>query len=60
MLLDNNKFSTDELMLNLNNNGIWLEREEIEDLVGLERGTLKSRDSAIDNVIKIDFKNTKD
>ena len=60
MLLDNNKFSTDELMLNLNNNGIWLEREEIEDLVGLERGTLKSRDIAIDNVIKIDFKNTKD
>lgn len=59
MLLDNNKFSSDELMLDLNNNGIWLEREEIEDLIGLERGTLKSRDTGMDNVIKIDFKNIK-
>lgn len=59
MLLDNNKFSPDDLMTNLNNNGIWLEKEEIEDLIGLERGTLKTRDNEFNNIIKIDFKNTK-
>ena len=56
MLLDNEKFSTDEFMNNLNNNDIFLEREEIEDIVGLERGTLASKENLKDNVIKINFK----
>ena len=56
MLLDNEKFSTDEFMNNLNNNGIMLEREEIEDIVGLQRGTLASKEILKDNIIKINFK----
>lgn len=59
MLLDNNKFSAEEFMKNLNENGIWLEAEEIEELIGLERGKLKYKDIENSNLIKIDFKNPK-
>lgn len=57
MLLDNNKFSPDDLIKSLNENDIWLEREEIEDLIGLERNRLKSKDITTNNILKIDFKN---
>ena len=57
MLLDNNKFTPNQFLNNLHNNGIWLEREEIERVIGLEPGKLKNNeDEEIGKIIKIDFK----
>lgn len=61
MLLDNNKFTPEEFINDLNKNGVWLEPEELEEVIGLEQGKLKTEEISIvnDNIIKIDFKNKK-
>lgn len=56
MLLDNNQFTPKELMNELSKKGIGLDSEEIEDIVGLERGTLKNNKEELNKIIKIDFK----
>lgn len=56
MLLDNNRFTPKELLNELSKNAIELDSEEIEDLIGLERGTLNIENEEINNVIKIDFR----
>ncbi len=56
MLLDNNRFTSKELLNELSKNAIELDSEEIEDLIGLERGTLNTENEEINNVIKIDFR----
>lgn len=56
MLLDNNRFTPKELLNELSKNAIELDSEEIEDLIGLERGTLNTENEEINNVIKIDFR----
>ena len=56
MLLDNNRFTPKELLDELSKNAIELDSEEIEDLIGLERGTLNIENEEINNVIKIDFR----
>lgn len=56
MLLDNNRFTPKELLNELSKNAIELDSEEIEDLIGLERGTLNIENEEISNVIKIDFR----
>lgn len=56
MLLDNNQFTSKELMNELTKKGIGLDSEEIEDIVGLERGTLKNNKEELNKIIKIDFK----
>lgn len=56
MLLDNNQFTPNELMREINKSGIDFDSEEIEDLIGLERGTLKDKEIEVNKVIKIDFK----
>lgn len=55
MLLDNNKFTPNEFMKNLNDNDIWLESNEIEELIGLEPGKLKCKEEE-GKIIKINFK----
>lgn len=61
MILDNNKCTPEEFMKNLNENGVWLEADEIEEIIGLEPGKLKTEEiyRENDNLIKIDFKNVK-
>lgn len=56
MLLDNNRFTPKELLDELSKNAIELDSEEIEDLIGLERGMLNIENEEINNVIKIDFR----
>lgn len=55
MLLDNNKFTPNEFMKNLNDNDIWLESNEIEEIIGLEPGKLKCKEEE-GKIIKINFK----
>lgn len=57
MLLDNNRFTPNEFMKNLNDNGIWIESDEVEDLIGLEKGKLKCIEENTGKIIKINFKN---
>lgn len=57
MLLDNNRFTPNEFMKNLNDNGIWIESDEVEDLIGLEKGKLKCVEENTGKIIKINFRN---
>lgn len=57
MLLDNNRFTPNEFMKNLNDNGIWIESDEVEDLIGLEKGKLKCIEENTGKIIKINFRN---
>lgn len=57
MLLDNNRFTPNEFMRNLNDNGIWIESDEVEDLIGLEKGKLKCIEENTGKIIKINFRN---
>lgn len=57
MLLDNNRFTPNEFIKNLNDNGIWIESDEVEDLIGLEKGKLKCIEENTGKIIKINFRN---
>lgn len=57
MLLDNNRFTPNEFMKNLNDNGIWIGSDEVEDLIGLEKGKLKCVEENTGKIIKINFRN---
>lgn len=57
ILLDNNIFNEDEFMLELEKRNLSLPREEVEKLLGLDEGTLKSnKDEVLNNVIEMSVK----